>query len=320
MKELVSILIPVFNREAIIAETLKSALCQSYKNVEVVVVDNASTDKSWEIIRGFASCDNRVRAFRNEYNIGPVRNWRRCVDESSGEYIKILWSDDLISSNFIEECLPLLRDDTAFVYSGVKVFDKDPAKGVPYYVCGKTGYISSKEFIQRALIDDNVPVSPGCAVFRSEDFRKNLLVDINTKINSDFPMHAVGNDLLLFLLTAKDYDNVGFVSEQLAFFRYHSDSISISSESGKLPLHYLLVKAYFAEKYKKDILGRLKAMAFIFLKMYPNHSCYGIKSPDDFFYEKVKLSYFQVFLVIVGWLFRMPNFISKKMHRKFGFK
>ncbi|WP_018403794.1 glycosyltransferase family 2 protein [Marinobacter gelidimuriae] len=315
MNDRVSILVPVFNRESIIGETLNSALSQSYENIEVVVVDNASTDNTWKIIEGFANNDNRVRAFRNKSNIGPVRNWRRCVEEATGFYAKILWSDDLISHDFIEKCLPLMNSETAFVYSGVKIFTERPENGLPCYFIGNTGHKSSSEFLTRALLDNNVPVSPGCAIFRLEDLKKNLLVDVRTKVDSNFSMHAIGNDLLLFLLTAKNYPKFGFVAEPLSFFRAHADSISISSEDGKLPIHYMLVRAYFAEHYQKDMVSQMAARAWLLIIKYPAHRSFGIERVSDFFYYNVKLNYYLVILILFNRLLRIPARIFRKMYR-----
>ena len=107
-KDLVSILIPTYNREKIILETLNCAVNQTYKNTEVIVVDNKSTDNGFEIIKGFAKSHPNVRVYQNEENIGPVKNWLKCMDYATGEYAKILWSDDLIAPDFIEMTLPYL--------------------------------------------------------------------------------------------------------------------------------------------------------------------------------------------------------------------
>jgi glycosyltransferase involved in cell wall biosynthesis len=320
MDDLVSILVPVFNRENIIAETLESAIRQSYENVEIVVVDNASTDDTWKIIEELSKADGRIRPFRNAKNIGPVRNWRRCVEEAKGFYAKILWSDDLIAHDFIEKCLPLMDENTSFVYSGVKIFTSEPDKGSLHYVIGKTGHRPASEYLTKALLAENVPVSPGCAIFRLQDVRNNLLVDIETKVNSDFAMHAIGNDLLLFLLTAKDYRKFGFVAEPLSFFRSHPGSISISSGDGKLPLHYMLVRAYFAEKYQEDIIDKVVAKIWIMLKIYPKHSRFGIKNVSNFFFREVKINYFLVSLIFLNQLCRMPARAYRKMYRLLGTK
>lgn len=71
MNNLVSILIPVYNRENLIEETVQSALNQTYKNIEIIVVDNQSTDNTWEILQKLASQDERIKIFQNNTNIRP---------------------------------------------------------------------------------------------------------------------------------------------------------------------------------------------------------------------------------------------------------
>lgn len=286
---LVSILIPVYNRESFIEQTINSAINQSYKNIEIVVVDNASTDDTWTIVKSMSKKDKRIKAFRNEVNVGPLRNWRRCLDESNGEYTKILWSDDLIDARFIEECLELMNDDTAFVYSAVKVFKDYPDAGDVFYDRGRTEYFPSDEFISSALFSNEVPVSPGCALFRRKDVNSYLLTDIENSIGSDFSMHAIGNDLLLFLLTAKDYKQCGSVDKPLAFFRHHRDSISVSSSSVRLSLHYNIAKAYFCERYYRNYMKEYIAFVWLYLKIHPETKLYNVYSLNDMFVENVQL-------------------------------
>ena len=177
MNSFVSILIPVYNRESIIAETIQSALDQTHKNIEVVIVDNASTDKTWQVIQSFAEKDNRIKSFRNETNLGPVRNWLRCVEEASGEYGKILWSDDLIAPEFIEKTLTLFNEDVGFVYSGANIFTgDDPLKFKTSYLLKKTGIYPSSLYIKNAIYNKGMPVSPGCAIFRMSDIKDEKYV------------------------------------------------------------------------------------------------------------------------------------------------
>src|SRR5579872_7024825 len=100
---LVSILIPVFNRSELIVQTIKSALMQTIAEIEVIVSDNASTDGTWDVCKTLAKEDQRVRVIRSETNLGPVRNWKRCIEVARGKYAKILFSDDLILPNYLEE-------------------------------------------------------------------------------------------------------------------------------------------------------------------------------------------------------------------------
>ena len=229
MNKLVSILIPVYNRENLIEETVQSALNQTYKNFEIIVVDNQSTDNTWEVLQKVASQDERIKIFQNETNIGPVRNWKRCIDEASGEYGKILWSDDLIGLEFLEKTVPYLEnEDVGFVFTGTEIFIDGTDKKSSHYFIGETGIYESEKYINGVLFDGSCPVSPGCALFRLKDLKKNLLVDIPNKVNSDFAMHAIGNDLLIFLLTSHQYKNFAFVNEKLAFFRAHDGLLAFN--------------------------------------------------------------------------------------------
>lgn len=283
----VSILIPVYNRENLIEETVLSALNQTYKNIEIIVVDNKSTDNTWEVLQKLASQDSRIKIFQNDTNIGPVKNWKRCIDEASGEYGKILWSDDLIAPEFLEKTVPFLEDeDVGFVFTGTEIFIDGADKKTSHYFIGETSIYKSRKYINGVLFDGGYPVSPGCALFRLKDLKKNLLVDIPNKVNSDFSMHAIGNDLLIFLLTANDYKSFAFVNETLSFFRAHEGSISIQSNDGKLPLHYMLVKAYFVEKYKHKSIKRLNTNIFLLLQLYKKNR-YGLHKIKDFYVKNI---------------------------------
>ncbi|MBD3647449.1 MAG: glycosyltransferase family 2 protein [Pseudomonadales bacterium] len=316
MNELVSILIPVYNRESLIAETLDSALAQTYSNIEVVVVDNSSTDDTWEIIQSYAQKDSRVRAFRNRDNIGPVKNWRRCIDEAKGYYGKILWSDDLIANAFLEKTLPLFKDDVAFVYTSTKIFSVEKEKGVKaYYSLPRTGHYPIAHYVEGVLYSGDMPVSPGCAVFRMEDLRQNLLVDVPNKVNSDFAMHAIGNDVLTFLLTSRYYQKFGFVKEYLSYFRAHEGSISESSGTGRLPLHYALAKAYFVENYYPSHKPRFSAYVQLLLMKYRRHHQFGDGKVSDFFHEEYRVSpSYLVWLVILK-LLKIPVRFGRRLKR-----
>jgi len=95
-KALVSILIPVYNREKLVKRAIESAINQTYENIEVIAVDNKSTDRTYEVLKGHAEKYPDVKVYQNKENLGPVRNWKKCLEYSSGEFIKILFSDDWI--------------------------------------------------------------------------------------------------------------------------------------------------------------------------------------------------------------------------------
>lgn len=306
-KPLVSILVPVYNREGIISETLSSALSQTYENVEVIVVDNASTDGTWSIISDYAKRDPRLKAFKNESNLGPVRNWLLCVEYATGVFAKILWSDDLISADFLEKTIPYFGDpQVGFVYTATKIFTEVPEAGVLSYANGKTGVYEAESFIQGDFKAKGYPLSPGCAVFYLKDVKGNLMLQVPNGTGSDFSMHAIGNDLLLFLLTANQYQKIAFVSDVLSYFRSHSGSISIESTDGKLPLHYDIARAYFAEVYRPDLISLLNVQLFFDLKKYSDAKKFGLENISDFYVanKNFKVSILNVGMAIVSRVLR----------------
>jgi len=283
--QLVSILIPTYNREHIIKETIESALAQTYENIEIIIVDNASTDNTWSIIQEYVQQDSRIKAFKNTTNIGPVRNWKRCVDEACGLYGKILWSDDIIAPTFLEKTVPFLQNNSrlGFVFTGTEIFYDGTNKKLDSYFIGETGIYDSEKYIQGVLFEETYPVSPGCALFRLNDLKNNLLIDIPNKIGSDFSIHAIGNDLLLFLLTAYQYEQFAFINEKLSFFRAHEGSISVQSNRGKLPLHYDLAAAYFIENFRPDLIKKMNAKLWIHIKQYPIAEKYNLNLISNFY-------------------------------------
>lgn len=281
----VSILIPVYNREKYILETLCSATQQEYSNTEIIVVDNNSTDTTFDLIQKFAKTHSNVKVYQNSQNMGPVKNWKQCLNYATGEYVKILFSDDLIASDYLNKTIPYIvkQKDVGFVYSGVKVFKDKPATGQPYYFIGDTNIYSSKNFINGVLFKNGFPASPSCALFRRTDMEQNLLLNIPNRINIDLSLKGAGNDSLIFLLTANQYPKFAFVNEPLSFFRDHRDSITISTSKADLRTLYYIANAYFIEKHlKNDYIKRKYSLKlFKFTQKYTN--TYGIKTYKDFY-------------------------------------
>ena len=118
MKE-VSIIIPVYNREKWVSEAIESALAQTYKKIEVVVVNDGSTDKSETEILKFK---DRIKYIK-QGNMGPAVARNAGIKAAKGSFIVPLDSDDKLDPLFIEKLLPFM-DRFDFVSTWVKVFGK----------------------------------------------------------------------------------------------------------------------------------------------------------------------------------------------------
>lgn len=111
----VSIVITAYNVEKFIKEAVDSALNQTYKNIEVVVVDDKSTDTTPEILKSFG---DRIKVITNEVNVGAGASRRIGIQGSNGEYVLLLDGDDWIDNNLIEELVNEAAITGAEIVSG----------------------------------------------------------------------------------------------------------------------------------------------------------------------------------------------------------
>ncbi len=101
-KPLVSVLITAYNREKYIREAIESVLTSTFKNFELIVVDDCSKDGTVEIAKEFGRIDNRVRVYVNEKNLGDYPNRNKAAEYAMGKYIKYVDSDDMVYPQTLE--------------------------------------------------------------------------------------------------------------------------------------------------------------------------------------------------------------------------
>lgn len=108
--ELISIITPVYNCEKLIKETMICVINQTYKNWEMILVDDCSTDKSEEIIKGIAQKDNRFKYFKLKENSGAAVARNYALEKSNGRFIAYLDSDDLWKENKLEIQMNFMKE------------------------------------------------------------------------------------------------------------------------------------------------------------------------------------------------------------------
>ena len=112
---LVCVCVPTYNAEATIAETLGSILSQTYQNIKVIVVDNASTDRTVSIANTFN--DPRLTIHRNTINIGAVKNFDLCIELAEGRYTAIHHADEVYEKELLERQVAVLEGFPQCTYS-----------------------------------------------------------------------------------------------------------------------------------------------------------------------------------------------------------
>jgi glycosyltransferase involved in cell wall biosynthesis len=123
----VSIGMPVFNGERYIKEAIDSILAQTFSGFELIISDNASTDKTREICQDYASRDRRIRYYRNSENLGAAKNFNRVFELSTGEYFKWAAHDDVIDPNYLSKCIDGINNNPELVlcHSMVEAIDEN---------------------------------------------------------------------------------------------------------------------------------------------------------------------------------------------------
>jgi GT2 family glycosyltransferase len=125
-RPLVSVVIPTYNQADFLVEAITSAQNQTYPNIEIVVVNDGSTDNTTEILKKLSEQDQRIRCFSQE-NQGLASAFNKAVQESKGEYIVHLDSDDIYETEKIQKQLEILQQDKSIdlVYTAIQVIDKE---------------------------------------------------------------------------------------------------------------------------------------------------------------------------------------------------
>jgi glycosyltransferase involved in cell wall biosynthesis len=232
MKPLVSICIPTYNGAQYLHECLNSVLSQSFSNYQVIIVDDQSSDNTWEILNQYAIQDNRISLFKNEHNLGLVGNWNRCIELARGEWIKFVFQDDLIAPECLERMLYAAQPDSSFVFCRRDfIFEEGTTQST------KDFYLAGKALVEQ-LFPDSSPVS---ARQYSELILNNIVLNLIGEPTvvmlrkrvfqefGNFNPHLIVSCDTEYWIRAGIHTGVIPVAENLASFRVHGDSVSARS-------------------------------------------------------------------------------------------
>lgn len=212
---LVSICIPTYNRANFITRAIDSALSQTYKNIEVIVVDNASTDNTKEIVLGYD--DQRLRYVRNSENLGLFGNFNRCIELYKGDFLHILHSDDYIDFDFTEKCVNFFKKnpDVWLTSTSSRVISSE--KAVETKVFDSDTVLRSPDGFKKILSERCYISCPSVMV------RRGLYEDKDIgKFTLEYPYSG---DYYQWLKVTRKY-NVGYVSD--AWLNYQTSDLSES--------------------------------------------------------------------------------------------
>ena len=155
MQELISIIMPVYNIERYVEYAIQSVLYQTYKNFEFIIIDDGSTDRTFEICFEKAKLDNRILLFKHEKNKGICAALNKGLSFAKGEYIARFDGDDILNSDFLQKCLAFLHEhrEMDLVATNYRAIDTDNK-----IIKNKSKVLTSWESIKKALPIKSCPV------------------------------------------------------------------------------------------------------------------------------------------------------------------
>lgn len=220
-KRLVSIVMPAYNAEKWIGGTLSSLIAQTSENWELCVVDDASTDTTWEILQSYQTLwGKRIKLARNERNLGCGLTRRKAISMASGRYIAFLDADDRFAPEFIEKMVQTIEENDADVsVCGVKEYNE--GKYQQSFLCDEP-YVASKETIFRQYMGGWIMQYNSNKVFKREVIEKHEYCDSRFCEDS--------RTTYKWLWAA---DKVAVIPDRLFSYYKHEDS---NSHNGNSPL------------------------------------------------------------------------------------
>lgn len=216
MEELVSICIPTFNNESYIRATLLSVLRQTYRNIEIIVVDDCSGDGTIEIIEAFKQKDDRIRLVKNDENLGMVGNWNKCLSLAAGEFIKLICGDDMLDKTAVAKEVAAMRKHSTvnLVESDTRLVDSYGKKTGVFRRYPASGLVNGQKVAKVSLIMQNFFGSPVNNLIRRSALQQTGGFDSSFTYILDF-------DLWIRLACCGE---VYIIHEVLNSFRVRNDS------------------------------------------------------------------------------------------------
>lgn len=223
----VAIGLPVYNAERYVGFALASILAQTFEDFELIVCDNASTDRTAEICREIAQKDSRVRYARNDRNLGAAPNFNRAFELSSSEYFKWAPYDDLIDPEFLATCVRALdgRPEAVLCYARVRIIDEQGAFVVDYNPGPDTSSPSAHERFGNLILQPEYALQL-LGLIRSSVLRR-------TKLHGSFPS---SDEALLAELALRGRFHE--CPERLYVYRRHRDQSTMREKTQRLRVSF----------------------------------------------------------------------------------
>jgi len=209
----ISVLVPTYNYARFLPEAIESVLAQEFRDFELLIVDDCSSDDTAGVVQPFCARDARVRFAANPSNLGMVNNWNCCLEQARGEYIKFLFGDDkLCHPQALGKMVALLeRHPSATLAASARVILDDKSKVVDVWRPLTEGCHNGREIITAYLMENGKTLvgEPSAVLFRKSDARRGFDARYRQIVDVEMWFHLLENG------------DLAYTREPLCAFRCH---------------------------------------------------------------------------------------------------
>lgn len=229
---LVSVIVPNFNHERYLEERLESIQAQSFRNFEVILLDDASKDYSVDILETYSTQFENVTLQVNKENSGsPFKQWMKGIRQAKGEYCWIAETDDVAASDFLATCIQLLvkHPDCVLCYTGSTLIDENGIrsdKDVNHWTRNERNRIirfNGQAFAEQCLYWKNYIINASACVFKTSEAQRIA--------EDDWGQFRYCGDWLFWYRLARRGD-VLEICRPMNLFRQHPAKATVASNKG----------------------------------------------------------------------------------------
>ena len=217
MKDLITVVVPCYNVEKYVEKCIDSIINQTYKNLEIILVEDCSTDNTYDIIKKYPKKDKRIKVIKNEKNSGLSFSRNAGIKAATGKYIGFIDSDDYITENFYENLLKAMKKAKAEVsICDMRIVYEETGfqQGAPCFV--------NDEFNLVNVINSGLAASACNKLFDKKIFDKYL-----------FEVGKVNEDIAVVIPAMVNAKNIAYAPDSYYYYIQHTGSIQNSKFSDK---------------------------------------------------------------------------------------
>lgn len=249
-ENLISVIIPVYNSELYIKETLESIINQTYQNIEVIIIDDCSSDNSAKIVREYSKNDSRIKYYINEINKGVSFSRNRGVNLALGEWIAFIDSDDRWVETKLEEQIKVANEmNGEFIFTGSSFIDENGEKYPGIYNVPK--YVNYKELLKSNYLScSSVLIKRKYLIkypFGRDDIHEDYTCWLKILRNEYITAFGVSKPLLIYRISKKSKSGNKIKSAKMVYGSYRD--IGLTSIQAMYYWCYFFVNRN--KKYKK---------------------------------------------------------------------